>query len=135
MSTPPATLTLPGIDQKNHIKLDGIQYLGHGRFSCKLDIQSNGYAYNKTFYFDNDEYFIAKLKEIISSQSDEAVMTDLQSDNTLSIRTMGEGSLLISGLIQESEPLHQSLEFAFMSHIDLIKTFASEFAEIVRTAT
>jgi len=128
-----ATLTLLGLDTQHHISFSDIHYHGHGAYSCVLTVHSNGFSCNKQFGFDNDEYFLAKLKDVLTHKSGEAELMDLQSDNYLKIQAFETGTLLISGLILEEQPLAQSLEFAFLTHYEMVERFVSEFARMVQS--
>jgi hypothetical protein len=100
-----------------------------------LTVHSNGFSCKKEFGFDNDEYFLSRLKEVLAHKSGEAELMDLQSDNFLKIQAFETDSLLISGLILEEQPLTQSLEFAFTTRYVMIERFVSEFASMVQSNT
>jgi hypothetical protein len=129
----PAVLNLLGTDQQHHIIVSHIQYQGQGAYSCVLKIQSNGFACEKGFGFDNDEYFLAKLKEVFVSHTGEAELMSLLSENHLKIQAYDADTLLISGFIQEEQPFNQSLEFAFLTRYDMLERFISEFTRVVRS--
>lgn len=135
MSKSTTALTLAGNDQQHQIILSEIQYQGHGAYRCNIRIQSNGFSCHKTFNFDNDEYFLAKLKEVLESQSGEAELFDLQSDNVIKIQAYDTDVLLVSGLILEAQPFAQSLEFAFSTHYGRLERFAGEFKRMVQANT
>ena len=126
-------LTLLGLDDQHHIRFLDIHYLGHGAYKCILNIRSNGFSCDKEYSFDNDEYFLAKLKEVLTRRSGEADLTDLQSDNYIRIQAFEAESLLISGLILEEQPFTQSLEFAFTTRYEMVERFVSEFARMVQS--
>ena len=126
------TLNLLGNDEQHHVIFTDICYLGHGTYDCDISIRSNGFACEKDFAFDNDEYFLAKLKDVCTSQTGEAELTDLQSDNYLKIQAFGEGTLLVTGLILEEQPYTQALEFAFTTQYPMIERFLSEFTRVIR---
>lgn len=131
----PTSLTLLGNDAQHHVVLSNIHYLGHGAYNCIINIHSNGFSCEKAFGFDNDEYFLSKLKDVLAHKSGEAELMDLQSDNFLKIQAFETNSLLISGLILEEQPLTQSLEFAFTTRYVMIERFVSEFASMVQSNT
>lgn len=131
----PAALILSGTDEQHRIIFSNIRYLGNGAYICQLNVQSNGFVCDKEFGFDNDEYFIAKLKEVLTKQTGEAELMGLQSDNYLKLQAFGPDTLLISGLMIEEQPLAQSLEFAFTTQYALIEKFVVEFANMVRANT
>jgi hypothetical protein len=131
----PATLSLLGLDEQHLIRFTDIDYLGQGAYSCTINVKSNGFSCEKVFGFDNDEYFLAKLKEVLVNQAGAAELMDLQSDNNLKIHAFGADTLLITGFIQEEEPLAQSMEFAFTTNYVLVEKFISEFAYMVRSNT
>lgn len=135
MSRIPVSLTIPGNDQAHLIALSEIQYLGHGAYSCRLNVRSNGFSCAKAFGFDNDEYFLAKLKDVLAHNTGEAEMMDLQSENFLKIQALENDSLLVSGLVMEQQPLSQSLEFAFITRRELLERFTSEFSRMVQSNT
>ena len=135
MSRIPVSLTIPGNDQAHLIALSEIQYLGHGAYSCLLNVRSNGFSCAKAFGFDNDEYFLAKLKDVLAHNTGEAEMMDLQSENFLKIQALENDSLLVSGLVMEQQPLSQSLEFAFITRRELLERFTSEFSCMVQSNT
>lgn len=126
------TLTLIGLDEQHYVYLSAINYHGHGAYSCELQVRSNGFSCKKTFSFDNDEYFLAKLRELILNKGGEAELMDLQSDNYLKIQAFETNSLLITGLIIEESPFSQSLEFAFPTGYDMLERFASDIARLVQ---
>ena len=127
-----AALTLSGLDHQHAIVFSNLNYLGHGAYSCLLQVRSNGFSCEKVFGFDNDEYFIAKINEVITLKTGDAELTDLQSDNFLKIQVFEPEGLLVTGLILEEEPLNQSLEFAFVTRYEMIERFAHEFARMVQ---
>jgi hypothetical protein len=131
----PATLTLLGHDEQHRIDISDIHYHGHGAYTCKLSIRSNGFACDKTFDFDNDEYFLAKLKEVLANKSAEAELMALQSDNYLKIQVFDADTLLVTGLILEEAPLTQALEFAFTTGKAMLERFVSEFSRMVKANT
>jgi len=126
------SLTLPGLDEQQYLCLSDIHYHGNGAYSCSLKVRSSGFGCDKTFSFDNDEYFLAKLKELLLNKRGDAELMALQSDNYLKIQATDADNLLITGLIQEAHPLSQALEFAFTSHYHLIKRFVSDFSGLVK---
>lgn len=128
-----AALTLLGLDTQHHISFSDIHYHGNGAYSCVLLVHSNGFSCNKAFDFDNDEYFLAKLKAVVTDKSGEAELMALQTDNYLKIQAFEPDSLLVAGLILEEQPLTQSLEFAFITRYEMVERFVSEFARMVRS--
>ena len=130
-----APLRLSGTNTQHVIEITNIHYLGHGAYTSLINVQSNGFSCEKEFSFDNDEYFINKLREVLTHQTGDAELMGLESDNYLKIQPFGPDTFLISGLIMEAQPLTQSLEFAFTTRYPLIEKFVTEFSEIVRTNT
>ena len=128
-------LTLLGLDSQHHISFSDIHYHGHGTYSCVLTVHSNGFSCEKAFDFDNDEYFLAKLKAVLADKSGDAELMALQSDNYLKIQAFDADALLVTGLILEEQPLTQSLEFAFITHYEMIERFVSEVNRMVRSNT
>ena len=132
MPAKPETLNLLGEDQHHHVVLQNIRYLGHGVYHCNISIRSNGFTCEKDFAFDNDEYFLAKLREVCTNQTGDAELTDLQSDNYLKIQAFDADTLLITGLILEEQPYTQALEFAFITQYPMVERFLSEFTRVIR---
>lgn len=130
-----ASLTLLGNNHQQQIILSEVHYQGHGAYRCNINVQSNGFSCHKVFNFDNDEYFLAKLKEVLDSQSGEAELFDLQSDNVIKIQAYETDVLLVSGLILEEAPFSQSLEFAFSTDYNMLERFAGEFRRMVQANT
>ena len=135
MPIAPATLTLLGLDDQHRIRFADIDYLGHGAYKCRLNIHSNGFFCHKEFDFDNDEYFLTKLREVLAQQSGDAELMDLQSDNYLRVQAFETDRLLVTGLILEDQPLTQSLEFAFVTGSAMVERFVDEFSRMVRLNT
>jgi hypothetical protein len=132
MPQQPATLTLPGLDEQHYLCLSDFHYHGNGAYSCLLQVRSSGFACDKIFSFDNDEYFLTKLKEVLTHKQGDAELMALQSDNYLKIQATGADDLLISGLIQEAQPLSHVLEFAFISQYHLLERFVSDLSGLVK---
>ena len=135
MPIAPATLTLLGLDDQHRIQFSDIDYRGHGAYKCRLNIHSNGFSCNKVFDFDNDEYFLTKLREVLAHKSGDAELMDLQSDNYLRVQAFETDRLLVTGLILEDQPLTQSLEFAFVTGSAMVERFVDEFSRMVRLNT
>lgn len=130
-----ASLILFGTDKQHQVMLTNLHYLGHGAYTSTIKIASNGFYCEQEFGFDNDEYFINKLQEVLTHRSGEAQLMGLQSESYLKIQPFGQDTLLISGLILQEQPLAQSLEFAFTIQYPLLDRFVTEFARMVRANT
>lgn len=128
------TLTLQG-NRQECVILSAIDHHGHGACRCKIDVQSSGFSCQQAFNFDNDEYFLAKLREVLRTQSADAELLDMQSDNFLKIQAIDTSSLLVSGLILEERPFTQSMEFAFATDYEKLARFTSEFGRMLQANT
>lgn len=128
-----AIFTLPGLDEQHYLSLSNFHYHGNGAYSSLLRVRSGGFACDKTFNFDNDEYFLAKLKDVLVNKNGDAELMALQSDEYLKIQTTDADKLLVTGLIEEVHPLNQTLEFAFITRYNLIEGFIRDFTGLVKS--
>lgn len=121
--------------EDKQLQFDKIEYLGSGAYSCNLKIASNGFMCDREFGFDNDEYFLAKARKTLATETGTAELTDLSADSFLKFQPFGEATILISGLIHTEEELTQTLEFAFTVKHKQAKQFIKEFEKMVKANT
>lgn len=114
------------------LKLNNIEYLGSGAYSCQIIVDSNGFHCNRPFSFDNDEYFVAKAWEVVNTHTGEADLMDLQADSYLRFKPFNNNSILVCGFIVEETNVTQSLEFAFSASRDTVDKFMRAFEQMVR---
>lgn len=124
------SLTLHGHNQA-HVILSDVHHHGSGDYICQIIIQSKGFSCDTAFVFDNDEYFLAKLKELQSGRNTEAELLDLQSDNYLRIEVVDADTLKVNGLILDATLYTQSLEFAFATGYEQLSGFTSAFEQML----
>lgn len=115
------------------LKLSHIDYLGGGAYQCRLLIDSNGFCCDRPFGFDNDEYFVSKARDVISAQSAEADLMDLQADSYIRLKPFENASVLVSGFIVEETNVTQSIEFAFTVSKQTASQFVADFEQMVRS--
>lgn len=125
------SLTLQGHD-KEHVTLSSISHQGNGAYLSQITVQSNGFSCNTPFTFDNDEYFLAKLKELQTKRNTDAELLDLQSDNYLRIVPINPDTIMVSGLILDKPPFAQMLEFAFATDYQQLAPFVSAFDRMLQ---
>lgn len=114
------------------LQLTEIDYLGSGAYSCRLFIESSGFSCDRLFDFDNDEYFVSKTRDVLTTHSGEADLMGLQADSYVRIKAYDDNHILVSGFIVEETNVTQSLEFAFPVSKTSAKKFLSAFEKMVR---
>ncbi len=120
-------------DKTGELLLNQITYLGDGTYRCELNVNSNGFMCQREFGFDNDEFFLAKIHDVMISQPhSRAELTNLQTDNYIRFEPFGQDTILTSGFITEVNNVTQSIEFAFTVTVDALKTFVTAFEKMVR---
>ena len=119
-------------NDKASLQLSEIDYLGGGAYSCRLLIDSGGFACDRPFGFDNDEYFVSKARDVIQAECSEADLMDLQADSYIRLKPFDTTSVLVSGFIVDESNLTQSMEFAFCVSKDSASQFVADFEQMVR---
>lgn len=135
MSEKPASIRLTSDTPSSQLEFKKLDYLGSGAYECQLLVNANGFMCDREFSFDNDEYFVAKLREVLATQTGEADLMALESDSYIRIQPYHGTTLLVSGLIVEEQPLSQSLEFAFTADEKSVTKFVTALEKIVRANT
>jgi len=127
------TLTLSTQDKSKKLSFVDIEYLGSGAYSCEIHVDSSGFMCKREFGFDNDEFFLSKIKDVVNLQQGEAELTDLQADSFIRFKPYVDEEILITGYLVEHTNVTQSIEFAFMVSKTGINKFISDFEKMVRT--
>ena len=126
------TLTLSTQDKSKKLSFVDIEYLGSGAYSCEIHVDSSGFMCKREFGFDNDEFFLSKIKDVVNLQQGEAELTDLQADSFIRFKPYVDEEILITGYLVEHTNVTQSIEFAFMVSKAGINKFISDFEKMVR---
>jgi hypothetical protein len=126
------TFKLNTRDKSKQLSFVDIDYLGSGAYSCEIQVDSSGFMCKREFGFDNDEYFLSKLHDVVENHSGEAELTDLQADSFIRFKPYTEDEFLVSGYIVEHTNVTQSIEFAFTASSACLKKFIDSFEKMVR---
>lgn len=128
------SFTLTSRDKTSSVQLKHVEYLGTGAYDCELEANSNGFMCQRTFGFDNDEYFLSKLNALLNTDEGEAELMDMSADSFIRFRSFDEEQLLLTGYIVEHTQVTHSIEFAFsISKAEAIK-FSEAFEKMVRAS-
>lgn len=114
------------------LSLSDIDYLGNGSYACRLQVRSCGFACDRRFDFDNDEYFLNKARGVMDNHTGEAELMDLQADSYIRLRPFDEQRYLIAGYIVEETQVTQSIEFGFCVDRHTLTRFIAQFEQMVR---
>ncbi len=126
------TFKLNTRDASKQLSFVDLEYLGSGAYRCEVNVDSSGFICKREFSFDNDEYFLARIRDVAENQHGEAELTDLQADSFIRFKSYENNEILVTGYIVEHTNVTQSIEFAFLVSDKCIKTFIDAFAKIVR---
>jgi len=126
------TLKLNTKDTSKQLSFVDIDYLGSGAYSCEIHVNSSGFMCKREFSFDNDEYFLSKIRNVAERQEGEAELTDLQADSFIRFKPYIDNEVLVTGYIVENTNVTQSIEFAFSINKACINTFITSFEKMVR---
>jgi len=81
MTSKKKTFKLNTRDKTKQLSFVDLEYLGSGAYDCEIHVDSSGFMCKRAFGFDNDEYFLAKIRDVVANQAGEAELTDLQADS------------------------------------------------------
>ena len=126
------TLSIKTGKNRASLILKELEYLGAEGIRCILELESNGFSCSRPFAFDNDEYFLAKLREVCNDRNGNAELTNLYEESTIKIEPANAGGMIVSGMIVDEDGLYQALEFAFSADEKLIQNFLAEFEKMVK---
>ena len=126
------TLKLNTKDSSRQLSFVDLDYLGNGVYSCEIHVNSSGFMCKREFSFDNDEYFLSKIRTVAERQQGEAELTDLQADSFIRFKSYMDDEILVTGYIVENTNVTQSIEFAFSIDKKCINTFINSFEKMVR---
>ena len=132
MAPKKVTFKLNTRDKSKQLSFVDVEYLGSGAYSCEIHVDSNGFMCKREFGFDNDEYFLTKIRDLSETHQSEAELTDLQADSFIRFKPYPNDEILVTGYIVEHTNVTQSIEFAFSISNKCIKTFISAFEKMVR---
>lgn len=113
--------------------LSAIEYIGTGCYQCILKADSDGFMCERPFNFDNDEYFLAKLRSMQRNIEAQAELSDLGSENYLRFTLLDADFVLVVGYIEAHEEYTQSIEFAFRISNSEFSDFVAAFAAMVQS--
>lgn len=119
-------------DKQHSLKLVDVDYLGNGVYTSDILVNSDGFMCRRPFGFDNDEYFLTKLNEVLNSRDAEAILMDMSADSFLRFKSDQSDEILLTGYIVEHTEVTHSLEFAFRLTKTKIQEFADQFRAMVR---
>ena len=134
MAAKKKNFTLTSSDKSSTVQLENVEYLGSGTYDCELHADSNGFMCKRTFSFDNDEYFLAKLNALLNNNEGEAELMDMSADSFIRFRPFDEEQLLLTGYLVEHTQVTHSIEFAFSIRKKDIKKFVGDFEKMVRSS-
>jgi hypothetical protein len=132
MATNKKTFKLNTRDKSKQLSFVDIEYLGSGAYDCQIHVDSSGFMCKREFGFDNDEYFLSKIHDVVENQAGEAELTDLQADSFIRFKPYAEDEILVSGYIVEHTDVTQSIEFAFTVNTACVNKFIESFEKMVR---
>ena len=127
-----STLKLNTKDSSRQLSFVNLDYLGTGAYSCEIHVNSSGFMCEREFSFDNDEYFLSKIRNVAEHQQGEAELTDLQADSFIRFKPYVDDGILVTGYIVENTNVTQSIEFAFSIDTECAKDFINSFEKMVR---
>ncbi len=117
---------------QHSLKLLDVDYLGSGVYTCEIQVNSNGFMCDRIFGFDNDEYFLAKLKAMLNNNEGEATLMEMQADSFLRLKHIDAETVLLTGYLVEQTDVTHSLEFSFTLDTKKVTTFVKAFEKMVR---
>jgi len=126
------TLKLNTKDKSKQLSFVDLDYLGTGAYNCEIHVISSGFMCKREFSFDNDEYFLTKVRNVAEHQQGEAELTDLQADSFIRFKPYINNEILVTGYIVENTNVTQSIEFAFSIDAACINAFINSFEKMVR---
>ena len=126
------TLKLNTKDTSKQLSFVDLDYLGSGAYSCEIHVNSSGFMCKREFSFDNDEYFLSKIRAVADLQQGEAELTDLQADSFIRFKPYDNDEILVTGYIVENTNVTQSIEFSFTIDKTCINSFINSFEKMVR---
>ena len=132
MTSKKKTFKLNTRDKTKQLSFVDLEYLGSGAYDCEIHVDSSGFMCKRAFGFDNDEYFLAKIHDVVANQTGEAELTDLQADSFIRFKPYTDDEILVSGYIVEHTDVTQSIEFAFTVDKACINKFIESFEKMVR---
>ena len=132
MAAKKASFKLNTRDKSKQLSFAKIDYLGSGAYSCEIQVDSSGFMCKREFFFDNDEYFLTKIRDLVSRHEGDAELTDLQADSFIRFKPYTNDEILVTGYIVEHTNVTQSIEFAFSVSKNCISTFIKAFEKMVR---
>lgn len=119
-------------DTSKQLSFVDLEYLGSGAYRCEIQVDSSGFMCKREFSFDNDEYFLSRIRDVAENQHGEAELTDLQADSFIRFKPYESNEILVTGYVVEHTNITQSIEFAFVVSGKCIATFINAFEKIVR---
>ena len=132
MASKKTTFKLNTRDKSKQLSFVDVEYLGSGAYSCEIHVDSSGFMGKREFGFDNDEYFLTKIRDLSKAHQGEAELTDLQADSFIRFKPYPDNQILVVGYIVEHTNVTQSIEFAFVVDASCIKKFITSFEKMVR---
>ena len=132
MASKKKTFKLNTRDKSKQLSFVDVDYLGSGAYSCEIHVDSSGFMCKREFGFDNDEYFLSKMRQVLERQDGEAELTDLQADSFIRFKPYANDEILVTGYIVENTNVTQSIEFAFAVSKECIQKFIDAFEKMVR---
>lgn len=123
---------LNGSDKTSFIQIEPIEYLGSGRYECLLSASSSGFHCQRTFAFDNDEYFLVKVRTLLNNNEGEAELMAMSEDSFIRFRPWDGEQLLLTGYLVEHSQVTHSIEFAFQIEKNVVADFITKFEKMVR---
>lgn len=100
-------------------------------YRCLLIVNSNGFMCRRQFEFENVDVFIRNLKNMQSSLSGEARLSEEYSDNYIQLKLTTLGKIELSGVITKFEEVDQMLEFGFMTDQTLLNELIRDFDKLI----
>lgn len=134
MTSKTKTIKLDTKDKSKQLGFANVEYLGSGAYSCEIHVESSGFMCKRDFGFDNDEFFLSKIKDVVDHEHGEAELTDLQADSFIRFKPYVNDEVLVMGYIVEHTNVTQSIEFAFTVGKTCLREFIISFENIVRAS-
>lgn len=102
-------------------------------YKCQLLIHSGGFAYDGSFYFDEEHLLAAveALRKMDTTLSGEAVLKGAWDEDHFKITVNEKGHVIVSGALFQHGDLPQALKFAFRTDQTVLKPFGEDLAALL----
>jgi len=100
-------------------------------YQCEVEINSEGFGYKGTFYFDNYSEFVIALEHMSTNLVGTAELRENYKEQIIKLELTNLGHVLVSGTIEQYVDHLQVLSFGFKTDQTCLTQFSKELRMVI----